>query len=57
MSPLALGRRGRSGRLDRTGDDHFWAVDTVGLDAEEIRAYVRYREQKEREIEQRPLDF
>ncbi|GAB6044288.1 IS200/IS605-like element IS1004 family transposase [Endothiovibrio diazotrophicus] len=41
--------------------NHFWArgycVDTVGLDAEKIRAYVRYQEQKEREMEQRPLDF
>jgi len=41
--------------------NHFWArgycVDTVGLDEEKIRAYVRYQERKERESEQRPLDF
>ena len=41
--------------------NHFWArgycVDTVGLDAEKIRAYVRYQEEKEREAEQRGFDF
>ena len=41
--------------------NHFWArgycVDTVGLDAEKIRAYVRYQEKKERDAEQRGFDF
>ena len=36
--------------------NHFWAqgycVDTVGLDADKIRKYVRYQEKKEREVEQ-----
>jgi len=35
--------------------NHFWAegycVDTVGLDEEKIRKYVKYQEQKEREQE------
>jgi len=35
--------------------NHFWArgycVDTVGLDAEMIRKYVKYQEQKERNSE------
>ena len=37
--------------------NHFWAdgycVDTVGLDEEKIRLYVRYQERKEREVEKR----
>ena len=37
--------------------NHFWAdgycVDTVGLDEEKIRLYVRYQETKEREAEKR----
>ena len=41
--------------------NHFWArgycVDTVGLDEEKIRAYVKYQEKREREAEQRGLDF
>ena len=36
--------------------NHFWAkgycVDTVGLDAEMIRRYVKYQEEKERQMEQ-----
>ena len=36
--------------------NHFWSpgycVDTIGLDAEMIRAYVKYQEQKERRAEQ-----
>jgi putative transposase len=39
--------------------NHFWAkgycVDTVGLDADMIRKYVRYQEKKEQEIEQLQL--
>ncbi len=42
-------------------DNHFWArgycVDTVGLDEEKIRAYVKYQEKREREAEQKDLDF
>ena len=41
--------------------NHFWArgycVDTVGVDAEMIRKYVKYQEKKEREIEQLRLDI
>ncbi len=41
--------------------NHFWArgycVDTVGLDEEKIRAYVKYQEKWEREAEQKVLDF
>ena len=37
--------------------NHFWArgycVDTVGLDEEKIRAYVKYQEKREREAEQK----
>ncbi len=40
--------------------NHFWArgycVDTVGLDEEMIRAYVKYQEKREREAEQKDLD-
>ena len=36
-------------------DNHFWSrgycVDTVGLDAEKIRLYVKYQEAKERQAE------
>jgi putative transposase len=39
--------------------NHFWAkgycVDTVGLDAEMIRKYVRYQEKKEEQLEQLQL--
>ena len=41
--------------------NHFWApgycVDTVGLDAEMIRAYVKYQEDRERRSEQLKLDY
>ena len=40
--------------------NHFWApgycVDTVGLDAEKIRKYVKYQENKER-LEEQQLKF
>lgn len=43
-------------RKKRYWGNHFWApgycVDTVGLDAEMIRRYVRYQEKHERETEQ-----
>jgi len=39
--------------------NHFWAkgycVDTVGLDAEMIRKYVKYQEEQEKRAEQLPL--
>jgi len=39
--------------------NHFWSrgycVDTVGLDAEKVRKYVKYQEQKERQEEQRKV--
>ncbi|MHC4119157.1 MAG: IS200/IS605 family transposase [Planctomycetota bacterium] len=41
--------------------NHFWAkgycVDTVGLDAEKIRTYVKYQEAKERQLEQMKFDY
>ena len=41
--------------------NHFWAkgycVDTVGIDAEMIRRYVRHQEKRERQIEQLQLDI
>ena len=41
--------------------NHFWAkgycADTVGLDAEKIRAYVKYQEKRERRAEQGELRF
>jgi putative transposase len=39
--------------------NHFWSrgycVDTVGLDSEMIRKYVKYQDQQEQRIEQRRL--
>jgi len=39
--------------------NHFWArgycADTIGLDAEKIRKYVKYQENKEHQEEQRSL--
>ena len=39
--------------------NHFWAkgycVDTVGIDADMIRKYVRYQEKKEKQLEQLQL--
>ena len=41
--------------------NHFWApgycADTVGLDAEKIRRYVKYQEHREKQMEQRQLPF
>jgi len=41
--------------------NHFWAkgygVDTIGLDPEMIRKYVRYQEGQERQEEQRSFNF
>ena len=41
--------------------NHFWAkgycVDTIGMDAEMIRKYVKYQEKRERQIEQLQLDI
>ena len=41
--------------------NHFWAkgycADTVGLDAEKIRAYVKYQEKREQRAEQGQLKF
>jgi putative transposase len=40
--------------------DHFWSkgyrVDTVGLDAHMIPKYVRYQEEKEKQLEQLQLN-
>ena len=39
--------------------NHFWTrgccVDTIGLDSEKIRAYVKYQERQEQQMEQRQL--
>lgn len=41
--------------------NHFWSrgycVDTIGLDEERIRKYVRYQEKQEKTEEQQKLDF
>ena len=41
--------------------NHFWikgyCADTVGVDAEKIRAYVKYQEKRERLAEQGKLKF
>ncbi|OHC08690.1 MAG: transposase [Planctomycetes bacterium RIFOXYB12_FULL_42_10] len=41
--------------------NHFWAqgycVDTIGLDEEMIRKYVRYQEQQERRYEQQFFEY
>lgn len=41
--------------------NHFWTkgycVDTVGLDSEKIRAYVKYQEKQEQRIDQQQLDM
>ena len=40
---------------------HFWAVgycvSTIGYDEEKIRRYVRKQEARDREMDQRQLDF
>ena len=40
--------------------NHFWTkgycVDTVGLDSEKIRAYVKYQKELEHRVEQRELN-
>ena len=52
--------RFRELKRKRYWGNHFWAkgycIDTVGLDAEKIRKYVRYQEKRERLLEgQQPL--
>jgi len=41
--------------------NHFWAkgycVDTIGLDEDKIKKYVKYQEEQERKEEQQRLDF
>lgn len=41
--------------------NHFWSrgycVDTIGLDAEKIRLYVKYQEKRERQAEQGRFQF
>ena len=48
-------------RIKKYWGNHFWAPgycdDTVGLDAEMIRKYVKYQEKKERIQEQLQLKF
>lgn len=48
-------------RKRRYWGNHFWApgycVDTVGLDSEMIRRYVRYQEKREKDTEQQQLKY
>ena len=48
-------------RMKKYWGNHFWApgycVDTVGMDAEMIRKYVKYQENQERKQEQLRLNF
>lgn len=48
-------------RKKRYWGNHFWApgycVDTVGLDAEMIRRYVRHQEKHEKKVEQQQLKY
>jgi len=48
-------------RKKRYWGNHFWApgycVDTIGLDAEMIRRYVRDQEKHEKKTEQQQLNF
>ena len=45
----------------RNAEEHFWApgycVDTVGLNGEMIRKYVKFQEKKERYEEQLKLKY
>jgi hypothetical protein len=60
-SAIRILRRFSELRKKRYWGNHFWApgycVDTVGLDAEMIRRYVRYQEKREKDIEQQQLKF
>ena len=59
QSAMRVFRQFRHLRKHRYWGNHFWAkgycVDTVGLDAEMIRKYVRYQEKKEQLTEQLQL--
>ena len=48
-------------KQQRYWGNHFWArgycVDTVGLDSEMIRKYVKYQEKNERRVEQQDKLF
>ena len=48
-------------RKKRYWGNRFWApgycVDTVGMDAEMIRRYVRYQEKHEKKVEQQQLNL
>jgi putative transposase len=59
QSSMRIFRQFRHLRKKPYWGNHFWAkgycVDTVGLDAEMIRKYVRYQEKKEQQLEQLQL--
>ena len=59
QTSMRLFRQFRHLRRKPYWGNHFWAkgycVDTVGLDADMIRKYVRYQEQKEKHLEQLQL--
>jgi putative transposase len=48
-------------RQKRYWGNHFWApgycVDTIGIDAEMIRKYVKYQQEKEESVEQLRFNF
>ena len=60
QTAMKVFRRFRHLRKKPYWGNHFWAkgycVDTVGLDAEMVRKYVRHQEKKERQIKQLRLD-
>ena len=60
-SAMAIFKGFPSLKLKLYWGNHFWApgycVDTVGLDAEKIRKYVKYQENKERQEKQLTLKF
>ena len=59
QSSMRIFRQFRYLRKQKYWGNHFWSkgycVNTVGLDADAIRKYVRYQEKKERQLEQLQL--
>jgi len=60
-SAIRILKKHPSLRKRRYWGNHFWApgycVDTVGLDAEMIRRYVRHQEKHEKKVEQQQLKY
>jgi putative transposase len=59
QTSIKLFQQFRSLKKKQYWGNHFWAkgycVDTLGLDVDMIRKYVRYQETKERQMEQLDL--